>query len=129
MKLFARVALAASVFLFPSTLMAQTFTCHAASSGTGYCQYTGKLSRVYINENDKILIYFEEPIDISLPASVGLTSVTRGEAADYRFSYGERFAEYLYSTSLTALAGDKTVVMQFSRASDRVIPNKIWIYK
>jgi len=115
-------------FFLPQSVMAQSFSC-GTSGGTGYCSYNGKLSRVYINEGNTILIYFEQAIDTSLPATVGISGVTTGVATRYSLNSNAKFADYLYSTALTALAGDKTVSMQFRSASGYLIVDRIWIFK
>lgn len=122
------VFFALALALMPQKVWAQTFAC-GMSGSTGYCAYTGKLSRVYINEDNLLLIYFEQTVDISLPATVGITGATNGTATKYSLNANAKFADYLYSTALTALAADKTVAMQFRQAAGYLVVDRIWIYK
>ncbi|MEO9599793.1 hypothetical protein [Parasphingorhabdus sp.] len=108
---------------------AQSFSC-AVSSGTPYCSYTGKLSRVYINEGNMMLFYLEQAADIAVPASVGYTGVTKGTAVSYNAAVNPIFAEYFYSTALTALAADKTVGIQMRQTVGGYMKvDRIWLYK
>lgn len=128
MKDFFKLLLfAIALTMVPQSAMAQTFTC----SGSGpHCQYTGKISRAYINEDNLMLIYFEQPFDIALPAAVGILGVSRGDAGSYLTTNNHSYSEFLYSTALTALAADKTVVVQFFVAQSGYLRvNKIWIDK
>ncbi|SIO20894.1 hypothetical protein SAMN02745824_3359 [Parasphingorhabdus marina DSM 22363] len=112
----------------PGVANAQSFSC--AGSGAGaYCQYTGKVARAYINDGNLILMYFEQPINTNLPAAVGITGITQAAAGAYYTPNNPEFAEYLYSTIVTALAADKTVSLQFKAAQSGYLRiNKIWLY-
>ncbi len=112
--------------VWPSTLNAQTFTC-AVSQNVPYCQYTGKLKNVYINEGNLMLLSFEQSVDISIPASVGYTGVTNGSAGMYTTTANPSFAEFLYSTALTAFASEKPVTMQFRGAAGYMKIDRIWV--
>jgi len=113
----------------PGIAHAQSFAC-AVSNGAPYCSYTGKLSRVYINESNTMLFYFEQTADIALPASVDYTGVTNGMAAAYTATVNPIFAEFFYSTALTALAADKTVGIQMRQTVGRYLKvDRIWLYK
>lgn len=122
-----RLLLIAVAFLLPSSAMAQTFSCHP-HNGAPYCFYSGKLSRVYVNEGNLMLFYMEEAIDANLPSSVGISGVSQLTSVAYPASNNPVFAEYLYSTALTAYAGNKTVSMQFRRVyGGWLIVDRIWI--
>ncbi|MEP2990312.1 MAG: hypothetical protein ABJN65_00965 [Parasphingorhabdus sp.] len=128
MKLTA-VALVFAALSFPSSAMAQSFSC-AVSQGTPYCQYTGKLSRVYINDDNLMLLYLESNIDLSVVSASGYGGVSGNYAAAYLTSTNPSFSEYLYSTALTALAGDKTVSIQMRGTQSGLLKiDRIWIYK
>ncbi len=114
---------------WPSTANAQTTTC-ALSYNIPYCQYIGKLSQVYINEGHVMLFYLEQPADIALPASIGYTGVSNGGAVAYNATVDPVFAEYFYSTALTAFAGDKTVAIQMRQTVGGYMKvDRIWVYK
>ncbi len=130
MKIFSTFLLfAMALGIAPQAAMAQGFTCGGSGAGA-YCQYTGKVSRAYVNESNQILMYFEQSIDLALPAAVGITGITKNQAGTYYISNNPDFAEYLYSTLVTALAADKTVVVQFKVSESGYLRmNKIWLYK
>lgn len=113
---------------WPSVANAQTTTC-AVSQNIPYCQYTGKLKTVYINDSNLMLLFLEQPVDTALPASVGYTGVTNGTAGMYTTTVNPSFAEFLYSTALTASAADKTVTMQFRGAAGYMKVDRIWLQK
>ncbi|SIO20919.1 hypothetical protein SAMN02745824_3360 [Parasphingorhabdus marina DSM 22363] len=109
------------------TAHAQTFTC-AVSNNIPYCQYTGKLDRVYINIDKWMLFYFEQSVDIALPASAGFTGISRGDAGAFAVSADPEFAEYFYSTALTAFAGEKTVTIQMrGNVGGYMKVDRIWV--
>lgn len=77
-----------------------------------------------------MLFYFESTADIALPAAVGYTGVSDGTAAAYTATVNPLFAEYFYSTALTALAADKTVGIQMRQTvSGYMKVDRIWLYK
>lgn len=115
--------------VLPGVASAQGFTCGGSGAGA-YCQYTGKVARAYSNDTNAILLYFEETVDISLAANVGITGVSNNQAGVYYTTNNATFAEYLYSTMVTALAADKTVQVQFKVSQSGYLRiNKIWLYK
>ncbi|MEP2103979.1 MAG: hypothetical protein ABJP02_17770 [Parasphingorhabdus sp.] len=114
---------------WPSIVKAQTSSC-AVSYNIPYCQYIGKLKHVYINEGRVMLFYLEQPMDIALPASVGYTGVSNGSAVTYNANVDPVFAEYFYSTALTALAGDKTISIQMRQTVGGYMKvDRIWLHK
>ncbi len=115
--------------LWPGAANAQDFTC-AVSQNISYCQYVGKIKTVYINNSNVILLYFEQTVDTALPASVGYNGVSNGSAAAFTVTVNPTFAEYLYSTALTAFAADKTVAMQFRQTVGGYMQvDRIWAYQ
>ncbi len=110
---------------FSQGALAQSVSCAAT-----YCQYVGKITRAYINEDNLMLIYFEEPFDVAMTANAGITGVSDGNAGSYIITDNPDYSEFLYSTALTALAADKTVTMQFyERRGSYLKIDKIWVYK
>lgn len=69
------------LLLLPMAGYAASPTCHSHSSGN-YCQYTGKVQRIYINSSNLILLYFEEPINIADANSYGM-NISNGSAAAF----------------------------------------------
>ena len=105
---------------------AGSFTCHSAHGG--YCAYVGKVSRVYVNEGNVILAYFASDDDPALLQNTGITGVTAYQAGSYIIGTSPTFAEYLYSTLLTAKTTDRPVVMQFrGSAANFVKIDRNWL--
>lgn len=84
-------------------------TCH--SSHGGYCAYTGKVQRIYINSGNLVLMYFDTPVPLDVPASIGL-NVTQAPAAAIRVESNSEFAKLFYSTALAAQASGREVTVQ-----------------
>ena len=101
-------------------------TCHSYSSGP-YCQYVGKVSKVYVNDGNMILLYFDTPMDASAPANVGM-SATRINAAAFLLSDNVDFGKLLYSTLLSAQASNREVTVQMrGDYSGYVVIDRIWL--
>ncbi len=110
----------------PSAAHAGSFNCYAAHGG--YCQYVGTVKRLYVNESNLILVYFDSPYDTSLLATAGITGVTANDSGAYGIVANATFAEYLYSTLLTAKTANRQVVMQFrGTTASRIKIDKIWL--
>lgn len=126
MKTVWKLFLGALAFsMLPQAASAQTVGCAAT-----YCQYQGKITRAYINEDNLMLIYFEQPFDVAITATAGITGVSNGQAGSYIITDNQNYSEFLYSTALTALAAEKTVIMQFYEARSGYLKiDKIWIYQ
>lgn len=124
-----KLALALAVIMAPQSAVAQTFSC-ASYNGAPYCSYVGKVQKAYINEGNVLLFYFEESIDLSVVSASGYTGSPSTVAAAYLTTTNPVFAEYLYSTMLTALAADKVVTIQMSGLEGGYLRiNRIWIHK
>ncbi len=75
-----------------------------------------------------MLIYFEQPFDVSITANAGITGVSNGHAGSYIITDNLPYSEFLYPTALTALAADKRGVMQFYEGRVGYLKiDKIWI--
>ncbi len=85
-------------------------TCHTHSSGP-YCSYQGKVSRIYINTGNTILIYFDTLLDANAASGVGFT-VTQRSAAAFDLNENPEFAKIFYSTALAAQASNRDIVIQ-----------------
>ena len=86
-------------------------TCQHSGSGEAYCQYTGKVDRIYINSGNTILIYFDTAMDLEQTESVGFT-VTSRNAAAYPAGENQDFARMFYSTALAAQASGRNITIQ-----------------
>jgi len=113
-----------TIFL-SGNVQAATPTCHSTSGG--YCQYTGKVERIYINAGNLILIYFENAINISEAETVGLT-ISNGGAAAYKVSNNPDFAKMFYSTALAAQASGRSVTIQMHGVQSGYLAfDRIWL--
>ncbi|WP_064791904.1 hypothetical protein [Shewanella woodyi] len=84
-------------------------TCH--SSHNGYCQYGGKVSRIYVNSGNLILLYFDEAMDPALGSEANM-SLNSGVAAAVLITQNPEFAKLFYSTALAAQASQRNVTIQ-----------------
>lgn len=96
-----------STILSISFLFAAAPTCHPAK----YCQYTGKVQRIYVNHANHILVYFDTAIDPKLSHDIGYNN-TRNNAAIVDANENKIFADYFYSTLLTAQASNREITIQ-----------------
>ena len=98
------------------------------NNGNPFCTYTGKVSRLYINNSNLILMYFESSIDVSSPAVYGW-NINSGAAAALVISDGNSdFAKTFYSTALAAKLADKTVSIQMrNTTSGYLTVDRIWL--
>lgn len=125
---FVRNALGAIVLLFAVTAQASAPTC-STSGGQGYCQYSGAISSAYVNSSGQILVYFDTPLDLSLPASVGIGGVTIGAACIYPIASNPDYAKMLYASVLAAQARGSSVTMQlWGTNGGYLICDRIWNY-
>lgn len=90
---------------------AQGSTSFCSSASGNYCQYTGKVSKVYVNSNGFILMYFESPIATSEAQNAGFT-IQSGSAAVFQMSENIEFAKMFYATALAAQASGRDVTIQ-----------------
>lgn len=81
-------------------------------NGQGYCQYTGKASRVYINSGGEILLYFDTAMPAGAPSSVGITGVTSFAATIFPMVQAPDYAKAMYATLLAAQARGATIEVQ-----------------
>lgn len=104
-----------------------TPTCHELTP-ENYCKYTGKVARIYVNQGKLILMYFDSPVDPSVPQSFGINA-SRGNAGAISIDNHPEFANYFYSTALAAQASgrDVSVQMRGTEAGYMKI-DRIWLY-
>jgi len=113
-------------FASPRAQAQQNFGCQAISPP--FCQYTGLVTKVYVNRANLVLAYFEQPIDISLAASVGISGITNGTAVSLDRGAHPEFAELYYSTLLTAHSTGKTVTIQMREGAFGYLQaDRIWL--
>lgn len=94
-------------------LSADTFAVAPKCYSThgGYCQYTGKVKRIYINRWNTILLYFDKPIAASEPVKAGFSIKSRSAAA-FNVKENPEFAKLFYSTALAAQASGRNITIQ-----------------
>ena len=93
----------------------------------GYCNYTGKVSKIYINSTNTILIYFDTamPIENAGEASI---SISNGTAAVYKVSDNPEFAKLFYSTALAAQASGRNISIQMRSSESGYLKfDRIWL--
>ena len=98
-------------YLFSSYSHAAAPTCQMTSTGSPYCQYTGKVSRIYINSSNLILVYYDTPLNLADAEAVGY-SPTSTTAMSYPLAENPDFGKLFYSTALAAKASGKSVTIQ-----------------
>jgi len=108
-----------------------SFSC-GLGAGTPYCQYEGKVERVYVNDNGRILAFIPSSFDSSLAEAQGLSSVTYTNAfmylVDYQTDASPEFAKMLYATLLSAQAQNRDVQMQMRKViGGYLVIDRIWI--
>ncbi|TQV68117.1 hypothetical protein FKG94_23795 [Exilibacterium tricleocarpae] len=119
------ITLVATLFQLPAYAGAPT--CHT-SSGVPYCNYTGAVKKLYINSSGLILVYFDTLMDQDQPINVGIQGLSRYNAAAYQISENTDYANYLYSTLLTAQSMAKPVTFQmWGTQSGYMKVTKIWL--
>jgi|GEM_PF-797177 len=100
-------------------------SCHSGSGG--YCQYTGKVKRLYVNTGNIILLYFEESITPADAAVAGVT-ITNGGATAFNIATNPEFAKMFYSTALAAQASNRNVTIQMrGNQSGYLKFDRIWL--
>lgn len=125
MKYF-KIFVAATVLMISNHSLAATPTCHS-NNGSPYCQYTGKVERIYINDSNLVLIYFDNSVSLDVPASVGY-SVSNGYAAAFDVDENPEFAKMFYSTALAAQASGRSITIQMRDAQSGYLKfDRIWL--
>ena len=126
---FACAMIIALTALSAPTTSAGAPTC-TVHSGTPYCSYTGRVARVYVNQFNTILLYFDTPLDLSLPAAVGYDGVTSSVAGAISLTENPEWAKAAYATMLAANARGATVAVQMrGRIGGYAKIDRIWLYE
>tara|TARA_R110001599_G_scaffold249359_1_gene449218 strand:- start:9275 stop:9664 length:390 start_codon:yes stop_codon:yes gene_type:complete len=99
-----------------------------ANGGSPFCFYEGKVSRLYINSSNLILMYFESPVDVSIPAQYGW-NLNSGAATGLVMSDSNNdFAKTFYSTALAAKLADKKISIQMRNTTSGYLKvDRIWL--
>ncbi len=121
-KVLLVLVLAAS---FPSTVFAAKPVCY--SSHNGYCSYIGKVSRIYVNASNQILMYFDTPMDDGAWEVAGI-SAKHKSAAIIDINSKPEFAKLFYSTALAAQASKRNVQIQMRTVlNGYLVIDRIWL--
>lgn len=105
--------------------VAATPVCH--SSYNGYCQYDGKVRRIYINAGGMILVYFDSTMDVAEGGVAGI-SLSSGSATAVSLSENPEFAKLFYATALAAQASKRPVQIQMrGTLSGYMKADRIWL--
>lgn len=111
-KIFA----AAALLIASNVASAGPVTCHTnANPDANYCRYTGNVSRLYINESNLILVYYDAQTPEGVAASAGYDSAEHPNgraAAAYTMGTNLEFGRVLYATLLAAKTQNRTVTLQ-----------------
>lgn len=129
-KLFSKI-LAGLFLLFISNYSFAAGLFCSASYG-GYCNYSGKISRVYVNRSNLLLIYTEGGMDLSQLANAGnkFSMVTTGAAVAVNMNKYPVFGKNIYSAALTAFMGGKSITLQCKDNHGGYLQaDRIWINK
>jgi hypothetical protein len=81
-------------------------------NGQGYCQYVGRVSRLYVNSGGEILLYFDTAMPSTAASSVGIGGVSNFTATIYRMADNPDYAKAMYASLLAAQARGATVEVQ-----------------
>ncbi|MEO8016533.1 MAG: hypothetical protein ABI769_01860 [Pseudomonadota bacterium] len=110
----------------PSAFAAPTH-CHPYGA-SGYCQYDGKVSRVYINAYQQVILYFDSTFNTADATAVGIAGVSINNAAVFNTATNPEFAKALFAAMLTAQARGATVSVQMSSSSSGyLLMDRIWV--
>lgn len=106
---------------------AQAATPFCSSSSGGYCQYNGKVSKIYVNSGGIILLYFENPTTVAEAQLAGFT-ISATNAAAYQMSTNIEFAKMLYATALAAQTSGREISIQMHGVEAGYLKiSRIWL--
>lgn len=101
-------------------------TCNSTPSP--YCAYTGTVKKVYVNNANSILFYFDTNLDLTLPSSVGISGVTKANAGIVSMNDNVEFAKAIFAVMLTAQARGVPVTIQLRGAQSGYLKiDRIWM--
>ncbi len=122
-----KTIIASILLLVTFNVFAAAPTCQLTSSGSPYCQYNGKVNKIYINNNNLILLYFDTNLNLENAESVGYVPTNLTATAFY-VSENPEFAKLFYSTALTAQASNRSVTIQMRGTTSGYLKfDRIWL--
>ncbi len=129
-------ALIAAVIIFEFTALFQLSTAQATaptcstSGGVGYCDYSGVVSRAYINSSNLMLIYFDTPVSAASLSAVGITGVSNYSACAFLTTQNPEYAKMFFAAALAAQARGVVVTIQLRGTEAGYIKcDRIWVYE
>lgn len=127
MKKLPLLASFGALLLLVATTARADFSC-AIASGIPFCTYKGKISAVYANETNEILMYIPSPFDLSLVSAQGISGVAVSNAFKYPTYANPDFARMLYATLLAAQAQNRDVTVQMRKVNGGYLSiDRIWL--
>ncbi|GAA0340473.1 hypothetical protein GCM10009092_01210 [Bowmanella denitrificans] len=122
---FNRMVTLLALLLASTITNAEQPTC--SSDHGGYCEYKGLVQKIYVNDGNLILIYFDTPVPLEVPASIGL-NISKGQAAAFKIDNNPEFARLFYSTALSAQATSRPVSIQMIGTEGGYLKfDRIWL--
>lgn len=109
MKLNKILSVLAFAALFPVSASAAKPYC-TVYNGSPYCQYTGKVSKSYVNAGNQIILYFDTAFGSA--SEINIPGVTVTNACLVPGNSGMDFAKMFYASMLTAQATGRNVTVQ-----------------
>jgi hypothetical protein len=110
-----------------SSAQASAPACYPYGS-SGYCQYHGRVFKVYVNAWDQIILYFDATFDPAIAGAVGISGVSINNAAIYNNAANPDFAKALFASLLSAQVRGATVSVQMSSSwGGYLLMDRIWV--
>ncbi|MDH5325950.1 MAG: hypothetical protein OEZ68_00615 [Gammaproteobacteria bacterium] len=111
------------------TVNAGTNCFFGGSQNVPLCQYYGKISDVYINSANNILLYMTESVTEAELTEVGFSvPIGNRKAIILPVTENPDLAKMVYATALTALAANKTVMIQMYTVTSGYLKfDRIWL--
>jgi hypothetical protein len=110
-----------------SSSQAAAPNCYPYGS-SGYCEYHGRVARVYVNAWNQMILYFDTTFDPAIAGAVGISGVSINNAAIYNNAANPDFAKALLASLLSAQARGATVSVQMSASwGGYLLMDRIWV--
>jgi len=123
-----KILLALAILLMSYGVSAEAPTCFEYSP-ENYCRYTGKVEKVYVNDTNLILVYFDTPFSQGTPQDFGFNTIQYGAAA-LAINDNPTFAQYFYAAILAAQASGRDVTIQMRGVTAGYMKiDRIWLDK
>ena len=85
------------------TALGQNFVCGVDSKGEDHCNYSGKVRKVLMNQDNLVLVFFERDVDIDILSANGtFTNVRTGAAVAFNAEKNPVFANALLDAAIRA---------------------------